>query len=171
MFSLVILIHALACILLILIVLIQQGKGGGLIGSLSSAESIFGTKTNTFLIKATSVLAVIFFFTCLSLAFFSIQQSKSLIETKYKPWQAGAQTGSAQAPAQTPAAAETKTSPQPETAAPATNPETAAKAANSAVVPTAPAPASPASQPASAQATQGGQTQQSASGQVESKNK
>ena len=80
-----ILIHIIACSLLILIVLIQQGRGGGLIDNLSSAESIFGTKTNVFLVKSTSVLAVIFFFTCLSLAFLSIQKSKSLIETNYKP--------------------------------------------------------------------------------------
>lgn len=85
MFAFVITIHIIACALLILIVLIQQGRGGGLIGSLSSAESIFGTKTNTFLIKSTSVLAVIFFVTCLSLAFLSMRKSKSLIETSYKP--------------------------------------------------------------------------------------
>ena len=85
MYALMILIHIIACSLLILIVLIQQGRGGGLIDNLSSAESIFGTKTNIFLVKSTSVLAVIFFFTCLSLAFLSIQKSKSLIETNYKP--------------------------------------------------------------------------------------
>ncbi len=85
MFSLVITIHVIACILLILIVLIQQGRGGGLVDSFSSAESIFGTKTNAFLVKSTSVLAVIFFFTCLGLAFLSLQQSKSLIQTGYKP--------------------------------------------------------------------------------------
>jgi preprotein translocase subunit SecG len=53
---------------------------------MSSAESIFGTKTNTFLVKSTSVLAVVFFFTCLSLAFMSIQHNKSILSTsKYSP--------------------------------------------------------------------------------------
>jgi preprotein translocase subunit SecG len=85
MFGLVIAIHVVACALLIVIVLIQQGRGGGLIESLSSAENIFGTKTSTFLVKATSILAVIFFFTCLSLAFLSIRKGKSLIETSYRP--------------------------------------------------------------------------------------
>ncbi len=84
MFAFVITVHIIACFLLIIIVLIQQGKGGGLIDTLSSAESIFGTKTNTFLVKATSVLSVIFFFTCLSLAFLSIQRNKSLIDTTYR---------------------------------------------------------------------------------------
>ncbi|OIO36942.1 MAG: preprotein translocase subunit SecG [Candidatus Omnitrophica bacterium CG1_02_44_16] len=81
MFTLIIIVHVLACCLLILIVLVQQGKGGGLIDSFSSAESIFGTKTNTFLVKATSFLSVVFFITCLSLAFLSIQRNKSLTET------------------------------------------------------------------------------------------
>lgn len=85
MFALVITVHVITCALLILIVLIQQGRGGGLVDSLSSAESIFGTKTNAFLVKSTSVLAVIFFITCLSLAFLSVRKSKSLIETSYKP--------------------------------------------------------------------------------------
>jgi len=85
MFYLVIAVHVLICLLLILIVLIQQGRGGGLIDSFSSAESIFGTKTNTFLVKATSVLAAAFFLTCLMLAFLSLQKGKSLIETRYRP--------------------------------------------------------------------------------------
>ena len=100
MFALVITIHVIACALLILIVLIQQGKGGGLIDTFSSAESIFGTRTNTFLVKSTSVLSVIFFFTCLSLAFLSMQKSKSLIET-YKPkQQPSSQSSTSSVPAQ-----------------------------------------------------------------------
>src|SRR5512135_3753843 len=90
MFGLIIAIHVLVCALLITLVLIQQGRGGGLIESLSSAENIFGTKTSTFLVKSTSVLAVIFFFTCLSLAFLSIRKGKSLLETNY--WQTKQQT-------------------------------------------------------------------------------
>ena len=80
MFSFVIAIHVIACIGLIFFILIQQGKGGGLIESFSSAESLFGTKTNTFLTKATSGLAITFFITCLLLAFISVQQSKSVVE-------------------------------------------------------------------------------------------
>ena len=80
MFSFVIVIHVIACIGLIFFILIQQGKGGGLIDSFSSAESIFGTKTNTFLAKITTGLAITFFITCLLLAFISVQQSKSVVE-------------------------------------------------------------------------------------------
>jgi len=84
MMIIVIAIHVIACIGLIFFILIQSGKGGGLIESFSSAESIFGTKTNTFLTKATTVLAITFFITCLSLAFLSTQQTKSIVEKEVK---------------------------------------------------------------------------------------
>ena len=85
MFFIVIAVHVVICLLLILIVLVQQGRGGGLIDSFSSAESILGTKTTTFLVKSTSVLATAFFLTCLTLAFLSLQKGKSLIDTRYLP--------------------------------------------------------------------------------------
>jgi preprotein translocase subunit SecG len=84
MFAIIILIHIIACIGLIFFILIQSGKGGGLIDSFSSAESIFGTKTNTFLTKITTALAITFFITCLLLAFLSVQQNKSIVERQAK---------------------------------------------------------------------------------------
>lgn len=75
-----IVIHAIACVGLIFFILIQSGKGGGLVESFSSAESIFGTKTNTLVTKITTTFAVTFFITCLVLAFFSVQQSKSIVQ-------------------------------------------------------------------------------------------
>ena len=80
MLSFVIAIHAIACVGLIFFVLIQQGRGGGLIESFSSAESVFGTKTSKFLTKGTTGLASTFFLTCLLLAFISVQQSKSVVD-------------------------------------------------------------------------------------------
>lgn len=77
-------VHVIACVGLIFFILIQQGKGGGLIESFSSAESIFGTKTNTFLTRTTTVLAITFFITCLLLAFLSVQQTKSVIGQNIK---------------------------------------------------------------------------------------
>ena len=79
-YGMVLVVHVIACLALIGIVLIQSGRGGGLSETFSSAESIFGTKTNTFLTRATTVFAVIFFITCLSLAFLSKQRSRSLLE-------------------------------------------------------------------------------------------
>ncbi len=168
MFGFVIVIHALACALLIVLVLIQQGRGGGLIDSLSSAESIFGTRTNTFLIKATSVLAVVFFMTCLGLAFLSIQKNKSLIDTSYKQTSSaparplGVQTSAPsdqKAQEETATAGTTPAAPSP---APATDAQTPAPPAAGAATgeppaletPAAPSVSAPADQPPAATTAQ-----------------
>jgi preprotein translocase subunit SecG len=79
MMTLVIIVHVIACIVLIGLVLIQRGRGGGLVESFQGVESMFGTKTNTFLARTTTILSIVFFFTCLSLAVLSVRQSKSLM--------------------------------------------------------------------------------------------
>ncbi|MCM8791718.1 MAG: preprotein translocase subunit SecG [Candidatus Omnitrophica bacterium] len=80
MYGLLIFIHIVVCILLIMVILIQRGRGGGLIESFSGFESMFGPKTNVFLTRSTTILAIIFMCTCLILTFFSINQSRSLME-------------------------------------------------------------------------------------------
>jgi preprotein translocase subunit SecG len=80
MTSLMIAIHVLICILLITIILIQAGRGGGLVENFSSVESIFGTKTNVLLTRTTTILSILFFVTCVSLAFLSARQSRSLMQ-------------------------------------------------------------------------------------------
>jgi preprotein translocase subunit SecG len=77
----VLLIHVLVCLGLIALVLIQRGRGSGLVEAFSGVESMFGTKTPEFLTRATTVLSIIFFITCLSLAFMSLRQSKSLMRS------------------------------------------------------------------------------------------
>ncbi|OGX24873.1 MAG: preprotein translocase subunit SecG [Omnitrophica WOR_2 bacterium RIFCSPHIGHO2_01_FULL_48_9] len=72
-------IHAVAAILLVLVVLMQSGRGGGLTEGFASAESMFGAKTNLFMVRTTSVLAAIFIVTSLSLAFFSSRKDRSLM--------------------------------------------------------------------------------------------
>lgn len=79
MMAFIITIHVIACIALIGLVLIQRGRGGGLVESFSGVESMFGTKTSSFLTRTTTILSIMFFITCLSLAIFSIRQSKSLM--------------------------------------------------------------------------------------------
>lgn len=79
MMTFLITLHVIFCILLIIVILIQAGRGGGLVEMLSGAESIFGTKTSALLTKATTILSVAFFITCLSLALLSARQSHSLI--------------------------------------------------------------------------------------------
>lgn len=80
LYGILIAIHITVCIFLIIIVLIQAGRGGGLAESFTGAESIFGTKTNAMLTRATTFFAVFFFITCLSLAILAKQRSSSLIK-------------------------------------------------------------------------------------------
>jgi preprotein translocase subunit SecG len=103
--SFVITIHVIACVLLITIVLVQRGRGGGFVENLSGLESMFGTKTSVFLTKATTVSAVVFFVTCLSLAVMSVHKSRSLLQG-YQPASASTQKTKAAptAPVQAPAA-------------------------------------------------------------------
>jgi preprotein translocase subunit SecG len=72
MFGVIIGIHVLICGLLIVVVLLQSGKGGGLAGAFGGAGGIgavFGGQTAaTFLTKATRYLAVAFMLTSLVLA-------------------------------------------------------------------------------------------------------
>lgn len=79
MMTLLIIIHVIACIVLIGLVLIQRGRGAGLVESFAGVESMFGTKTSAFLTRTTTIMSVVFFITCLSLAVMSVKQSKSLM--------------------------------------------------------------------------------------------
>ncbi|MDD3345640.1 MAG: preprotein translocase subunit SecG [Candidatus Omnitrophica bacterium] len=90
MMTFIIIIHVIACAVLITLVLIQRGRGGGLVESFAGVESMFGTKTSSFLTRTTTIMSIVFFFTCLSLAVLSVKQSKSLMravktETKQQP--------------------------------------------------------------------------------------
>lgn len=79
MMTFIIVLHVTACLILITLVLIQRGRGGGLVESFAGVESMFGTKTSSFLTRTTTVMSIVFFITCLLLAFISVKQSKSLM--------------------------------------------------------------------------------------------
>ena len=76
----VVILHALICILLVTVILMQSGRGGGLTESFAAAESMFGAKTNEFMVKATTVLAALFLVTSLSLAYMSSRKDQSLMD-------------------------------------------------------------------------------------------
>ncbi|MCX5694179.1 MAG: preprotein translocase subunit SecG [Candidatus Omnitrophica bacterium] len=78
MTTLLIVIHVTACVVLIVLVLIQRGRGAGLV-SFAGVESMFGTKTSVFLTRTTTIMSIVFFITCLALAVLSVKQSKSLM--------------------------------------------------------------------------------------------
>lgn len=82
MMTFILVIHSIACILLVLTVLMQAGRGGGLTESFSSAENVFGAQTSAFMVKATGILATVFFATSLTLAIFSARQEQSLMDTQ-----------------------------------------------------------------------------------------
>lgn len=83
MYTFFLIIHVLVVILLIIVIMVQRGRGGGLIEAFSPAESLFGTKTSSFLVKSTAVLAGAFLITSLILTSLSKKRSAPLTE-KYK---------------------------------------------------------------------------------------
>jgi preprotein translocase subunit SecG len=82
MYIFLIVVHLIACIVLVLTILMQSGRGGGLSESFgsSSTATIFGTSASNFLQKATSVCAIVFLLTSLSLAVLSSRKSRSLMQ-------------------------------------------------------------------------------------------
>jgi len=79
MTGLFIFVHAVVCLLLITIVLMQSGRGGGLTESFAAAETVFGAKTNEFMIKATVIAGALFLITSLTLAHLSSRAERSLM--------------------------------------------------------------------------------------------
>lgn len=75
-------LHIVACFLLIVVILIQGGRGQGLAGpsfSSGNVQSLFGTRAADFLTKATSAAAIVFLLTCLGLNFLEARKSRSLL--------------------------------------------------------------------------------------------
>lgn len=79
--TVVIVVHLLVALGVVVLVLLQQGKGadaGASFGSGASA-TVFGSQgSTTFLSRFTAILAGVFFVTSLGLAFFARQQSDNL---------------------------------------------------------------------------------------------
>jgi preprotein translocase subunit SecG len=105
MTGLIIVIHIIVCALLIGIILIQRGRGSGLVESFSGVESMFGTKTSAFLARTTTILSVLFFVTCLSLALLSAKKSRSLMKDFKAP---GAEENASAVQVEIPKTQETK---------------------------------------------------------------
>ncbi len=94
-------VHVLTCILLILVILPQSGKGADISASFGgSSQTIFGSSGGaTIITRATAILAAIFFVTSLSLTALRSYSRKSI----FSGTQAPAATVSA-TPAEAPAA-------------------------------------------------------------------
>jgi preprotein translocase subunit SecG len=95
-----VMIHVIVCVGLILIVLLQKGKGASMGAAFGgSSQTVFGsTGATSFLHKVTAAIAIIFMLTSLALAFlFGRGATSSIMEGVF--------------PTQVPATQETQTSP------------------------------------------------------------
>jgi preprotein translocase subunit SecG len=75
-------LHVIVCLILILVVLLQAGKGANMGAAFGgSSQTIFGSSgAGTFLGKMTTVVAAIFMLTSLTLSYFSVSKGSSLMD-------------------------------------------------------------------------------------------
>ena len=128
------LVHVFVCLFLILVVLLQTGKGADVAAAFGgSSQTAFGARgASTFLSKMTTVSAVVFMLTSLVLSLMSSGPTSSVLEN----------APAAQAPAAAPAAGKTpQASGQ---AQPSSVPRQEGSATKSPAVPAPAAPATPA---------------------------
>jgi preprotein translocase subunit SecG len=109
-----VIIHVIVCVALIMIVLLQTGKGadiGAAFGG-GGSNTLFGTSgASTFLSKATTVAAIVFMMTSLTLAYLSSHRTATSVVTEVPAVESKASEASpapVPVPAPAPAAAETK---------------------------------------------------------------
>jgi preprotein translocase subunit SecG len=92
---LLIIIHVIVCVALIMIVLLQTGKGTdmGAAFGMGSSQTLFGSSgSTTFLSKATTMAAVVFMLTSLILAYISGKPQSSSVMTNIPAASAPAET-------------------------------------------------------------------------------
>ena len=123
MSTILIIVHVIVCVALIMIVLLQTGKGadmGAAFGG-GGSQTLFGsTGASTFLSKATTGAAIIFMLTSLALAYISshrtadsiIQSTPAPVEQQAPATQGGPATQESSAPAQPAAEAQGQAAPQ-----------------------------------------------------------
>jgi preprotein translocase subunit SecG len=82
MTTLVTIIHVLACITLILIVLLQAGKGANMGAAFGgSSQTVFGSSgSGTFLGKMTAGVAIVFMLTSIALTYTASRKTSTLID-------------------------------------------------------------------------------------------
>lgn len=148
LFAIVTAIHIVACVALTVSILLQSGKGGGLAGAFGgggSSQTLFGGRgAATFLSRASTVLAVVFFLTSLTLG---IAQTRggasggSLIQEEARQRARTAAPVSPGAPATQPPATGAPATQPPATGAPATSaPAAPGGAQTDQTAPASPAP-------------------------------
>lgn len=86
-----IVVHVIVSIFLIVVILFQAGRGGGLADTFggSQLQSLFGTKSASILTRLTTICAAVFILTCLSIAIISSHRARSLVEKVDIPMREG----------------------------------------------------------------------------------
>lgn len=83
MYTVVVIIHTIVCLALILIVLLQTGRGAGLGAAFGggASQTLFGSSGATpFLAKLTAAAAIVFMITSLSLTFMGHRGGTSVMK-------------------------------------------------------------------------------------------
>ncbi|MGB2630825.1 MAG: preprotein translocase subunit SecG [Candidatus Omnitrophota bacterium] len=85
MFILMLIVHIMACFVLVAVILLQAGRGGGLSEALGgeAAQSLLGTQAPTLLKKATTISAIVFLITSLLLGMMTARKGKSLFQQQF----------------------------------------------------------------------------------------
>ncbi|HEX9780364.1 MAG TPA: preprotein translocase subunit SecG [bacterium] len=126
MYYVILAVHVLVCVLLIVIILVQGGRGGlGEALGGSGSQSLFGGGTNVVIAKVTAVGGAVFMATCLTLALLSAARGRSVIERVPATLPDVFPAALPQADAQRLPAPPASAQPEPEAAAPEGTPEPA----------------------------------------------
>lgn len=80
-------LHVIVCIFLILVILLQAGKGANMGAAFGgSSQTVFGSSgPASFLGKMTTVIAILFMLTSLTLSYSSVHKGKSLMSGAARP--------------------------------------------------------------------------------------
>jgi preprotein translocase subunit SecG len=80
---LITILHVIVCIILILVVLLQAGKGANMGAAFGgSSQTVFGSSgAGTFLGKMTTIVAGVFMLTSLTLSYFSVYKGSSIMDS------------------------------------------------------------------------------------------
>ena len=78
---LLIVLHIVICLILIMVVLLQAGRGASMGAAFGgSSQTVFGAAgAGTFLSKMTTVVAILFMLTTLGLSYFSQERASSVV--------------------------------------------------------------------------------------------
>jgi preprotein translocase subunit SecG len=125
LFYLIVVLHVIACLFLIAVVLLQQGKGQDLASAFGGGgtQTAFGPRGSaTVLSRATTILAAVFMVTSLALSIVRPRTGGGVLDQVAEPTPAGSPAAAPKAAPALPAAATTPSTaaPAPAEAAPAT---------------------------------------------------